>query len=344
MPQTHRFLGWALVLCSCGGTPGPLPDEGDDPSAEEVGQSTGGAGGSRSLRDAAGGGPGPSELRDAEAGREAGGASDAGDHAPDGGLDGGPTEEPDGSAQDGGDASTTAPGIGGQPSCAAGSALLCEDFEKAAVGATPAGWSRQGSAQVTDEERARGVRALRARTPQNVTYSVNRIARGLTIPGTHWGRVYYKVALPAPRPPSGVLHATFVALYGTMPGGGAAEWRVVDTVLAAFNNKHSYIWNVQPQNAREFAKGTGFNWSFDGKWHCVEWFVDEANQAFRLYLDGGDTPVLSFSNGAGNYNGSQIPKTFSGIRVGVTHYQNVRTGFVVTVDELAIDGKRVGCN
>jgi hypothetical protein len=273
------------------------------------------------------------------------------DDDPDGGApDGGSGQAQDGGQGNGADASTRdagpatpAPGLGGAASCTSSTGVLCEDFEKTAAGAVPMGWSRQGSAVASADGPARGMRTLLAKSAVNSNYSVNRLVRRQTIPGTHWGRIYYKVALPSPRPPSGVIHATFVTLTGNLAEGGrAAEFRVLDTVTAN-NNRHQFLYNVQPNGAREFGRGTSYNWMFDGRFHCAEWFIDEVNQEFRLYIDEGANPVLAFRNGPGRYTGSQIPKSFNGIHLGVTHYQNSRTGYNVSLDELVIDTKRVGC-
>lgn len=337
MPRVCFVLGLLALLSSCGETQTvPEDDLGDtEPDAPVTGQNKR----LDASGDLGGGGVGAS-APDARA-RDA--AGDASEPERDGALEAQAADQgPDAGAADHAGA-TNAPGVGGSPACTKDPAILCEDFEETAVGSVPAGWTRQGSASTVDESPARGARTLRARSPQNVTYSVNRVTRRLTIPGTHWGRIYYNVAVPAPRPPSGVIHATFVLLTGNLPGGGAAEFRVVDTVVAN-NGQHQFLYNVQPQNGREFGRSTKYDWRYDGKWHCAEWFIDEANQAFSLYLDGGAMPVLSFRNGPGNYSGSQIPRSFSGVSVGVAHYQNSRSGFVVSLDELKIDSKRVGCN
>jgi hypothetical protein len=310
---------------STGGTTGN-PAAGQGGSTGGGGQASGGA--VMGIAGQPGGAPGPGEPAPSP-------ESVAG--APDGGAADGGVRPRDAAAP------STAPGLGAPPACASGKTLICEDFEKAVAGAVPAGWSRQGSATTITQEPARGMLALQTKSAVNATYSVNRISRKITIPGTHWGRVYYKVAVPSPRPASGVIHATFVALGGTMPTGGSAEYRIVDTVVAAFNNKFQYLYNVQP-NGREFGKGSSYNWAYDGKWQCTEWYLDEATQTYRLYLNGSETPALQINNGAGNYNGSQIPKSFSSIWLGVAHYQNSVTGFTVSFDELAIDSKRIGCN
>jgi hypothetical protein len=353
-----RTVVLACLLCAsaCGG-PDRLPaDDLDDveilPDPEPVrppsrtgGQSGGAGAGGTAGASGSGGGGGPGGSGPAAVDAGPGGTETPPDAAP---LEDGAAASDamivagDAAPRDAASAPATAPGLGGAASCASPTGVVCEDFEKTMPGALPAGWGRQGSAQVIAESPARGSRALRARSPQNSNYSINRITRRTTIPGTHWGRVYFKVAVPSPRPPSGVIHATFVAFGGNLAQGGAAEFRVLDTVISS-SNKYLLLYNVQPVGGREFGRATGYNWQFDGRWHCAEWYIDHENQEFRLHMDGGDTPLLAFKNGPGKYDRSQIPRSFSSVSMGITHYQNSRSGFDVAFDELVIDAKRVGC-
>jgi hypothetical protein len=218
--------------------------------------------------------------------------------------------------------------------------LLCEGFEGAAVGAVPAGWRRFGSAQVVGDEAVRGMHALRIGAANSGSRGISRAG---PIPGNHWGRVFYKVSVPNPRPAAGaVIHSTLIALQGTSPLGGRAEYRVVGEVENS-QGKFQFLWNVQPQGRGEFGRGSSYAYSFDGTWQCAEWNLDADNQGFHLFLGGKEITQIAVRNGAGNYRGSEIPTTFSSITVGWADYQNAAPGFVAWFDELAVDSKRIGC-
>jgi hypothetical protein len=138
------------------------------------------------------------------------------------------------------------------------------------------------------------------------------------------------------------------AYQGDGPGIGASTFRVADTVkMAAPTSTHQFLFNVQITGDREFGKGSPYNWSFDGNWHCVEWFVDGANQGYQFYYEGAEVTQIRIQNGAGNYgsgsNETHLPMMFNDFRVGWTTYQTAPPGFTAWVDEVAIDSQRIGC-
>jgi hypothetical protein len=127
------------------------------------------------------------------------------------------------------------------------------------------------------------------------------------------------------------------------PTYGESEYRVIDTVKQAVENgsAHQFLYNVQPHNAAEFAVGGPYDFAFDGMWHCAEYFIDGPNQAWALYIDGDE--ALSFENGPGNYEDSDMPDSFVELRVGWINYQESPPGFVAWIDDIAFDEARVGC-
>jgi hypothetical protein len=296
------------------------------------GAGTGGAGtgGRAGTGGAASGGAGSGETGGRGSGGRGGGAT--------GGAGTG------GSAGGGRSGNGGAAGLGGGSLCTAGRFLLCEGFESTAVGTTPpAGWTRHGNAAIADDQAARGSRALKISAADNGErrfYFTNAKSFG----AAHWGRIFYKVQLPVP---DAFVHSTLVALQGTGPTVGAAEYRVVDTVKnSGMNATHQFLFNVQPSGA-EFGKGSSYDWRFDANWHCAEWFVDGANQAYQFFIDGTEVQQIRIQNGAGN-NGSgsnrtDLPMTFSDLKVGWNNYQAASPGFVAWIDEIAVDSARVGC-
>ena len=83
------------------------------------------------------------------------------------------------------------------------------------------------------------------------------------------------------------------AFQGDGPGIGASTFRVADTVkMAAPTSTHQFLFNVQITGGSEFGKGSPYNWSFDGNWHCVEWFVDGANQKYQFFYEGTEVTQI----------------------------------------------------
>src|SRR5688572_23758674 len=226
---------------------------------------------------------------------------------------------------------------GGTSTCSGGTYFVCEDFEAPSL---PNAWTARGMVSIATDQAKRGTRSLKIGQAENGERRIVRNAAGIA--ATHWGRVFYRVEAPTP----GVfVHSTLVALEGNGPGIGVAEYRVVDTVQDA-NRMHQFLWNVQPSGA-EFGKGSAYDWRFDGDWHCAEWLVDGANQAYRFFIDSTEVTQIAIANGAGNDgtgdNRTHMPMSFTELRVGWNNYQSASPGFVAWFDELAIGGSRVGC-
>ena len=159
----------------------------------------------------------------------------------------------------------------------------------------------------------------------------------------HWGRIFYKVEPPVP---DAFVHSTIVALSGDGPRYGASEFRVVDTVKQAVDTPdvgslHQFLYNVQPENSGEFAREGPYDQAFDDEWHCAEYRIDASNQSYALYIDGAEE--LSFEDGAGEYDRSDIPETFAELKVGWINYQEAPPGFTAWIDDIAFGSERIGC-
>jgi hypothetical protein len=169
-------------------------------------------------------------------------------------------------------------------------------------------------------------------------------ARVAGLGGTHWGRLFYKVQTPAPRPSSGVIHSTIVAFDAMSPISGTIEVRVVDTVEND-QGAHQYLYNVQPNGRNEFGKGGPYSFEYDGAWYCTEWYVDHATQRYRFFVDGEEHTPIGISNGAGNFEDSELPSAFTALSIGWNNYQQAPDGgFVAWIDDVALGPERIGCN
>ncbi len=241
-------------------------------------------------------------------------------------------------------ASSSAGGTSGGDSvgCAVSDTLICEDFEGTDLGAIPSGWTRHGEEiSVADDRAHSGKHSLKMGA---IPVWERRIYRSAKVLGSaHWGRVYYQVQLPVP---DAFVHSTLVALTGTGPTYGASEYRVVDTVKQAVDTPdvgslHQYLYNVQPESNDEFGREGPYDQSFDDQWHCAEYHIDASNQSYALYVDG--ELELSFEDGEGAYERSDIPDSFDELRVGWINYQEAPPGFTAWLDDLAFDVNRIGC-
>jgi hypothetical protein len=253
----------------------------------------------------------------------------------------------------GGTAGSSAGGAGGGGGTTGGSAgapssdggcsndyLLCEDFESTELGDIPEGWTRHGDESAVQEDEERG-KALRLGA---IPVWERRIYHDASMLGdAHWGRIYYRVELPVP---DAFVHSTLVAFGGEGPTRGTSEFRFIDTVKQAVDtpdvaSRHNFLFNVEPEESGEFGRETGYDWFFDGEWHCAEYHVDASNQSYAFYLDG--TQELAFEDGAGNYSRTDIPDSFETVRIGWINYQESPPGFTAWIDDVAFDDQRIGC-
>ncbi|MEA2701051.1 MAG: hypothetical protein QOI66_5322 [Myxococcales bacterium] len=311
------FVGCSASIDNGQHPPGTSGAAGSEAGAGGTAGTTAGSGG-----DSAGGSPGSGGAGVAGSGGDSGSGGAIRDGGSSDAVDAGFTE---------GDA-----GIGGPSRCAPGKYLICEDFESTAEGAVPTGWTKHGAAAVAVGDAARGTHALKISAAANGERRIYADATALG--GGHWGRIFYKVQVPVP---TVFVHSTLVALQGVGPTRGAEEVRVVDTVKDA-SGKHQFLYNVQPSGA-EFGKGSAYNWTFDGKWHCAEWHIDGPTQSYHFYFDGTEVTSIALTNGPMKYAGTDIPPSFSQLRVGWNNYQSAPPGFVAWIDEVAVDTNRIGC-
>jgi hypothetical protein len=308
------------------------------------GSSGGGGGATGGLAGVAGAGTagaGAGGLSGSSGSANGGNAGAAGASA---GAAGNAGAAPSGGASGASGAGTSGTGGTAPSGCQDPSIPICEDFEASEVGQLPPDWSKNGTVGVATDEFHAGSRSLKveaaASGARRMTLAGTRVT---ALGGTHWGRVFYKVDQPAPRPASGVIHSTIVAGSAQSPVSGTIEVRVVDTVEDAQGN-HQYLYNVQPNGRDEFGRGSSYDYQYDGEWHCAEWFVEHATQSYRFYIDGDEIASIAVANGAGNFNQAEIPAVFDSLSVGWNNYQSAPNGgFVAWLDDLAIGPSRFGC-
>ena len=228
--------------------------------------------------------------------------------------------------------------------------LLEVDFEATPVGEIPKGFTKSGAVGVVDDVAHSGKKSLRMEAAVNgarrITLKGDAVA---ALGGQHWGRLYFKVQLPAPVPQGSgnfpVIHSTLVAGSAQSPlSKDPIEVRVVDTVLGP-KGTHQYLYNVQPRKRPEFAKGSKYNYHYSDEWTLAEWYVDYATQSYRFFINGEEVKDVAFSKGAGNFAGAEIPEIFESLSFGWNNYQpagEAGKGFVAWIDDIALSKERIG--
>ena len=336
-------VGCAAASMSPSGTGGSSAGGSSAPSTGSGGRtSSGGAagtqlspGGSSGGNASGGAGVDASSTGGSGAGGSSGGTAGS---SSTGGARGGGGGNVDGGAA-GGAGGVTAAATG----CAGKTYKLCEDFEKGTVGQLPAGWtleksygtlSPQNAALATDESHS-GKMSLRADDlgKSGAARALRSLASLGATAGKHWGRIFYKVQVPEPRPAAGgYIQNTWVTL-------NAAEGtnQVVDTVENG-DGTHQWLY-LRSDNGCGF--GSAYDWRFDDGWHCAEWYVDGPGSAYRFFSDSTE---VKFNNFPGTNTCFKAANGFTGVLVGSLTYATPTGRRVVWFDNLAIDDNRIGCD
>lgn len=232
-----------------------------------------------------------------------------------------------------------------------GDPIVSEDFESTAVGSIPAGFAKTGAVAVAEGSAHGGKHALKmdaaVKGGRFITLKGDKLKE---LGGEHWGRMYYKVELPAPLPvipegkTSAIIHSTMVNGKGLSPlMNDLIDLRLVSQITN-MKGEFNYIYNVQPPNGRkEFSHGQKAKQAWSDQWTLVEWHVDNATQTFEYFINGQEVPEMEVHNGAGKFEGAEIPAVFDSLSFGFTNYQPASgTGFVTWIDDLALSKKRIG--
>lgn len=228
------------------------------------------------------------------------------------------------------------------PTCANNSFALCEDFESATDGGFPRNWGPRGdewgagTLGVASDDARFGTKSLKADGGNNGQHFMDFKGELAGLASHHYGRVYMKVATPAPWPSNGVLHADFIEGLGPGPNGSThnVRWGVVENT----NMKYQWIYNVQPSNGDpEFGEGTSYDYDWPGDWQCIQWMYDEPAQDGTLWIDGVELPIQPGANHA-----AELP-VFTSLGVGLANYQDAGKGYTVWFDELAYDPNMIPC-
>jgi len=226
--------------------------------------------------------------------------------------------------------------------------LVSEDFESTPVGGIPKGFTKTGNVAVVGDVSHSGRKSLRMDAVVKGTRRITLKGDVLkALAGSHWGRLYFKVQLPTPvpdgaTPKTKVIHSTIVAGSAQSPSSkDPIEVRVLDTIERP-DGSQSYIYNVQPKTRPEFARGSPSKYRYSDQWTLAEWYVDSATQTYRLFINGEEVKGASFSQGAGNYEKSEIPEVFESLSFGWVSYQAAGPGFTAWIDDIALSKERIG--
>jgi hypothetical protein len=249
------------------------------------------------------------------------------------------TDAADGSSSGSGSTGGSDSTGGGASSCA--DYLFCEDFEMGSPGEMPPGWTERGGwdqggsrAVLSSDEKHGGSQSLKGAVGTNGQFRIEHdLAMLGDAVGHHWGRIFYKVKTPVAL--DGMyVHNTFVA-FGRPSADNGDESRLVDTVVAP-DGTHQFLFNVPDDSC---CASSSYDYSYEGGWHCAEWYVEAGTETFRFFYDNTEVTDIAFTGVAGAHI-----ESFSSIIVGWINYQSPSTPNEGWFDDLAIDDSQIGCD
>ncbi len=227
--------------------------------------------------------------------------------------------------------------------CDKGDFEVCESFEAGDVGQIPEGWSLKKGANtigVQSDQAARGHQSLRvdiAGGQHTVIAMIKRENLG-DLAHRHYGRMFYRIQGPGP---SEQIH--FDVMEGDGPWDGhqnAVRFAGTGVGVGTDYGNWAWIYNVQPFDpvGKEFVtRGDRSAHPRVDQWMCLEWLLDADAQEAQYYDDGVPIDYLHIDT-----ERAEIP-VLTNIAVGLQKFQE--TGALrAWVDEVALDGERIGCN
>lgn len=232
----------------------------------------------------------------------------------------------------------------GNSRCAIANLDLCEDFESGALDS--ATWTTVGSPVIGGAEKARGLRALHISIDGNGPEFIRESKTFPAANNRYWGRIFVNF-VSLPDVPMDYAHWTFIAASGSVVDG---EIRVSGQRFSGNN------WFGVGTDNRSQPEGTG-DWTQSDsdpngnpnpvplhQWLCVEWLHDGSADETRFFLDGVEHPSLhtTATQNGGNGKPYLLPD-FTNVWIGWQEYQTSTQTFELWVDEIAIDGERIGC-
>lgn len=247
-------------------------------------------------------------------------------------------------------------------------ALICDDFESFAAGAEPAGrWrvstSDSASTVAVDSTRANsGDRSVKISTPKGTSWKSAQLLFADTsalppsggvlfgramvwvesVPSTDvgWGIITGKGVVP------GETYEAYYRFGGSIPVPEADG--TVSSKLAAFYDTPGSYDDPPSAPVTNCWKHAQSDTMPVGKWACVEWKFDSANDAMQLWVDGFGVPGLDLEGTGEGCTGSMDPAfrwrapDFSEIYLGweTGGPDEART---MWLDDVVIGTEKVGC-
>ncbi len=231
----------------------------------------------------------------------------------------------------------------GASRCANSGLLVCEDFESNTIDLTR--WQIAkvvpNVVELVGDQAARGKKSLHVRTQNNMAYVSTKKPFPIA-DNTYWARMFVRVA----------RFSTVSYAHWTMAeAAGKGDGSLIRVGGQYASNVSQNRWGVGSD------RGPTGDWTTHdadpaGKptqppvntWVCLEWLHDGANDVTKFFVDAVEHPSLGTTKD--KHGGNKVPYVmpeFQSVWFGWHQYQGDSMPFDVWIDEIAIDGNRIGC-
>jgi len=225
---------------------------------------------------------------------------------------------------------------------------FCEGFEAYGDGEVPdpALWAQKATKATVDGGHVRrGTKALHVPPLLHDSVYVRETRTFPTLGKAFYARLFLWVEKEPIEKPSNLYHWTLIEAAEREDGtgkqvrlGGHIEARFPGDWLRFNYESHA---PTDPHETGLSDKGALVP---PGRWHCIEIYFDMTKQEARVWLNGMERPMLHWLNNMPDKPMFQFPAEIKALSFGWTEYQPPQTPFEVWLDEIAVDGQRIGCD
>jgi polysaccharide lyase-like protein len=235
------------------------------------------------------------------------------------------------------------------------SALFCDDFEDAALGAVAAPWEQsvnQATVNVDEVQAYSGTKAVHVNAPQAGTYHRGYISLD---DGSNAGifpavaqEMYGRAMMYLPVLPNADVHWTFIQ------GEGAAAGEPAHNALYRYGGQHQN--GAQLMANYETTNGVATDcWDHSATllpvaaWTCVEWRFSVATNEMQFWMNGTELTDIHVTGAGEGCGGNALegqwtaPPAFQTLYLGWEHYQQTQNPIDLWVDDVAVGTERLGC-
>jgi hypothetical protein len=235
---------------------------------------------------------------------------------------------------------------GGPP--AACKFALCESFESYADGAVPdpALWAQKATKATVDSVRAaRGKKALHIGPFTKDSVYIRETRTFPALGKAFYGRVFLWVDKEPLETPPNLYHWTMIESSET-PEDSGKQVRLGGHIEAGMPGDWLRFNFETHAQAATHETGLSDKTAFvvPRQWNCIEFYFDMQKQEARIWLNGMERTQLHWLNNMPQSAIFQFPAEIKSLSFGWTEYQPPKTPWDVWLDEIAVDGQRIGCD